>query len=101
MSGVLLQDVERVGAALGDDDVGVAAFEQRGHREDVAEVVVDDEDLRAVDRAGFEQAAARRSGRGGRGARGFGAASVGRRRPARGRRRWPSAGGRGAPGATA
>ena len=40
----------RLGAALGDGDVGVAAFEQRGHREDVAEVVVDDEDLRARDR---------------------------------------------------
>ena len=45
MSGRPLERGERLGAALGDDDVGVAALEQRGHREDVAEVVVDDEDL--------------------------------------------------------
>ena len=42
-----LEGRERFGAALGDDDVGMAPFEERRHREDVAEVVVDDEDLRA------------------------------------------------------
>ena len=45
MSGVTFEGGERLGAALGDHDVGVAAFEQRRQREDVAEVVVDDEDL--------------------------------------------------------
>ena len=49
-----LEDGERLGAALGDDDVGVAALEERGQREDVAEVVVDHEDLRPVDRAVVE-----------------------------------------------
>ena len=54
MSGVRSSVRERVGAALGDDDVGVAAFEERRQREDVAEVVVDDEDLRALERAVVE-----------------------------------------------
>ena len=38
------------GAALGHGDVGAAALEQRGQREDVAEVVVDHEDLAALER---------------------------------------------------
>ena len=50
MSGVALQRGDRLGAALGDDDVGVAALEQRRHGEDVAEVVVDHEDLQPVER---------------------------------------------------
>ena len=45
-----LQRGDRVGAALGDGDIGVAAFEERRHREDVAEVVVDQQDLHSLDR---------------------------------------------------
>ncbi len=46
MSGYALQGGEGLGAALGDGDLGVAPFEKCGQGEDVAEVVVDDQDLR-------------------------------------------------------
>ena len=46
-----LERGECVGTALDDRDVGVTSLEERRHREDVADVVVDDEDLHAVDRA--------------------------------------------------
>ena len=43
-SGDALEDLERFGPALGDRHVGAASLEERRHREDVADVVVDDED---------------------------------------------------------
>ena len=89
-----------VGSAVGDDDVRLAAHEQRGHRVDVAEVVVDQEDLRrrpsapaatpfgrcgrATSADGRRDRRSRRSGAAGRSA-----AGAGRRRRARGVRSWP------------
>ncbi len=47
MSLALVEDLKRRLAAIGRDDVDLAALEQRRQGEDVAEVVVDDEHRRA------------------------------------------------------
>ncbi len=49
MSGLRFQGGEGLGAALGREDLGVAPFEKGRQGEDVAEVVVDDEDLHAAE----------------------------------------------------
>ena len=103
MSGIRSSAAMRLGTALDDRHLGAAPLEQRRHREDVAEVVVDDEDLArpaiglgrrdAVGAVGARRATASASGC----SSAIGAAGDGRRRGAvsaagrggRGRRRAP------------
>ncbi len=54
ISGDCASAVECLLAALCRNDLRVATLKERGEREDVAEVVIDDEDLAPLERAGIE-----------------------------------------------